>query len=156
MTTESPVLPVANPLPDPVKRVPPINSNNARELQRLAAESRRKNTLARLEAAEAAKNPPQPKQTNANDVQIGRIERHIARLDDLLEKDDKRTPAEWRDLTQARARLFADWQTLTGLERPGVRKVSKRPAPTAIDPITEPTPQQLVDVPIFGRQNIAV
>lgn len=133
-----------------------ITSENARILAQRSAQVRRERKL--IEDSKPPEPPALPVslpvQSGIVNPQVARLESHIARLDELIDK--ARVPSELRDLSQARTRFFADWQTLTGLERPGVRKVSKRPAPTAIDPITEPTPQQLVDVPIFGRQNIAV
>jgi hypothetical protein len=116
MTTEQP----------PVRRnMPPVQYRFTPEIARLMG---MKSGEARRNAKLEAPNPPATngklEQTNGQNPQIVRLESHIARIDELIAKASD--AAKLRDLSQARTRFFADWQTLTGLERPGVRRVSKR------------------------------
>ncbi len=97
-----------------------FTKENAREMAQRSADVRR---AAKLRAKEreallAKLTDPRP----LTDKQM-RVERQMARLDDLL--DDTDDPKEINTLCQAKERLTGIWCRLTGFPREGVRKVSK-------------------------------
>ena len=122
--------------------MPPVETRfthaNAREM---AARSVAARKAAELEAIadplSAADDRKEPQAPHAREC--ARLKKQMGRLDDLL--DAAQTAADWRDLTNARARLFDQWAHLAGIPKPGSRRpgreVTRRVAPPA-----EPTPAE--------------
>lgn len=83
---------------------------------------------------------------NPHARKIERLESQLEQLDDLL--DAAKTSADWRDLTNARTRLFEQWRVLSGIPVPGSRRPGREPGPkraaTWAQPVTEdpPAPQE--------------
>ena len=112
-------------------RVFRITPANAREFQRRSAEAKHQNKLAR-----ALRSSPAVVK-NACDERIAESEQERARLLRLMRGTDDADAIQ--KLCAARARLFDEWQVLTGTPNPGSRRSKQgRPqAPTAAP--TEPT-----------------
>ena len=131
---------VLDPPAPPIKPARPLlphafTSANAAQM------ARRKHELWKLRKDEPAQ-APHPASNGAEIAPscharaLERLQAHIDRIDDLL--DAVTAPADWRDLTNARDRLFNEWAHLAGIPKPGSRRPGReskaRPAPVLLEP----------------------
>lgn len=86
----------------------------------------RRNRSARMSPPTLPAFSAQEVPANPHARKIERLESQLDQLDDLL--DEAKTAAEWRDLTNARARLFDQWAQLSGIPKAGSRRPGKEPS----------------------------
>lgn len=129
------------PVSPPEKPVPPqlapfaFDSVKAALAGKLSGEARRAKANPQAFATFVTKEQA----VNPHACEIERLARQMERLDGFIDK--AQTPADFRDLTNARARLFDQWAHLAGIPKPGSRRpgreVTRRSAPPA-----DPTPAE--------------
>jgi len=112
-----------------------ITSENAREMAKLAIEVRRANAL-----KPPVEPIPKPEPDRERARALVRVEKQIARLDDLLD-NPKLEPTGWRDLTMARERLHKIWSHLADIPNPGNLKPTAKRRAVSSSSSAEPAPE---------------
>ena len=108
---------------------PLITPLNAREYQLRAAQARVHNRLAR-KVAESI-----PPLAVINEPRIALVERELARVSKMMA--DEKDVDSYQKLSAARARLFTEWQVLSGTPNPGSAKSRvKRSTGHSVEPLT--------------------
>lgn len=123
-----------------------ITPANARSMALKSWESRRKAEAEKAATPQQAEIVQKPSE-GLHARELERLKGQMDRIDDLLESAV--TAAEWRDFTNARARLFDQWTQLAGIPKPGSRRPGKEPTRRQsgqVEPLPTPT-QQVVNPP---------
>lgn len=119
-------------------RKPFFNKQNARENQLKAVQSRMHNQIAE-KVAESLK-----KLGLANEPRIALVERELARAAKMM--SDTEDVDAYQKLSAARARLFSEWQVLSGTPNPGSSKGKRGPKASICqpEPISPTSPEPAI------------